>query len=65
MSQIPDHLWSMDEAAHFLGMPKKTLYQLNHRKIGPAFYRLGKRVMFIPEEVMAWVATKKVGGVIL
>ena len=62
-NEIPDHLWTSEETAQFLGIPKATLYQLNYKGTGPTFYKVGKYRRFMPSEVMAWVNVHKVKGV--
>ena len=59
---IPDHLWTSQETANFLGIPKSTLYQLNYKGTGLAFYKVGKYRRFKPYEVMAWVNSHQVRG---
>lgn len=48
-------LWSVEEAAHFLGVPETTLYQWRHKQTGPPSHRVGRHVRYFPEEVQAWV----------
>ncbi len=59
-----DRLWSAKETASYLGIPLKTLYQFNYKGTGPTFYRVGKQIKFFPTEVIAWVRSKKVPGVV-
>ena len=60
--EFPDHLWTSEETAKFLGIAKATLYQLNYKGTGPAFYKVGKYRRFKPAEVMAWVNAHRVRG---
>jgi excisionase family DNA binding protein len=48
-------LWTVDDVAEFLGVPKKTIYQWRTRNYGPKGRRIGKYVRYRPEDVMAWV----------
>lgn len=48
-------LWSIEEAADYLGVAVKTLYQWRWQKTGPQSYRIGRFVRYRPDEVRAWV----------
>lgn len=61
-NEFPDHLWTSEETAKFLGIPKATLYQFNYKGTGSAFYKVGKYRRFKPSEVMAWVNSHQVRG---
>ena len=52
-------LWSVDEVADYLGVPKQTLYQWRTRRYGPPGCRVGKYVRYMPDEVEAWVKAQK------
>jgi predicted DNA-binding transcriptional regulator AlpA len=47
------------EAAKRLGLARKTLSNWRSRGCGPAHYRLGGRVMYSPDDVDAWLATRR------
>ena len=53
-------LWSLRETAEFLHIPVGTLYQLNHKRTGPRFFRIGRHCRYDPRDVMAWLATRAV-----
>jgi excisionase family DNA binding protein len=58
MSETPsrfEQLWSVDEAAAYLGLSKKTLYGWRCERSGPPSYRVGGSVRYRPDEVRAWV----------
>jgi excisionase family DNA binding protein len=48
-------LWSIGEAAEYLGVPVRTLYQWRWLRIGPPSYTVGRYVKYRPTEVEAWV----------
>ena len=48
---------SADGAAHYLGIPKATLYQLTSSREIP-HKKLGKRLVFLTRELDDWIATK-------
>jgi predicted DNA-binding transcriptional regulator AlpA len=50
-----DRLWSAEETAFYLGVPKATLYRWRCVGIGPAAARVGKYLRYDPAEVAAWV----------
>jgi len=47
-------LWTVDDVAHYLGVPVKTLYDWRTRDYGPACKRVGKHLRYRPEDVEAW-----------
>lgn len=54
--QLPeDRLWSVDDVAYFLGVPKTTLYMWRTEDKGPAARRVGRWLRYRPEDVHAWV----------
>lgn len=55
----PDELWTIEEAAAYLRTTPGTLYQWRHRRKGPPARRPGKRLLFDPAEVRAWLRTQK------
>jgi predicted DNA-binding transcriptional regulator AlpA len=50
-----DRLWSAEETAYFLGIPKATLYRWRCQGVGPAAARVGKYLRYDPAQVAAWV----------
>lgn len=54
-----DRLITIDELASRLHVKKETLYQWCHRQTVP-FFRLGRRTLFDPVEVDAWLELKRV-----
>lgn len=58
MSETPsrfEQLWTVEEAAAYLGLSKKTLYGWRCERAGPPSYRVGGSVRYRPDEVRAWV----------
>lgn len=51
----PQKLWSIEEAAEFLQVPVKTLYQWRYKQYGPRSHRVGRHVRYFPEQVRSWV----------
>jgi excisionase family DNA binding protein len=54
-----DRLWTVDDVADYLGVPKQTLYQWRTRGYGPAGCRVGKHVRYLRVDVEAWVEAQK------
>ena len=54
-------LWSIEELAAHLGIPKQTIYQWRTKGYGPPGRRVGKYVRFVPEDVQAWVESLPTG----
>lgn len=52
-------LWTVDEVADYLGVPKQTLYQWRTRRYGPPGCRVGKHVRYVPADVIEWVKAQK------
>lgn len=50
-----DRLWSVEEVAYYLGVPKATLYMWRTEDRGPAGRRVGRWLRYRPEDVRAWV----------
>ncbi|PSK99293.1 helix-turn-helix protein [Murinocardiopsis flavida] len=48
-------LWSVTDAAAFLRVPAKTLYEWRYKGDGPPSYRIGRYVRYVPAEVHSWV----------
>ena len=47
-------LWSVDEVAAFLGVPKKTIYSWRTAGKGPKGFRVGKHLRWHPRTVFEW-----------
>lgn len=54
MKPIQDRLWTAEETAGYLQIPKATLYQWRYLGIGPKSGRVGRQLRYDPEEVKAW-----------
>ena len=52
---LPERLWTLEETAEFLVIPAATLYQLNHKRTGPRFFRVGRYCRYDPRDVLAWL----------
>lgn len=48
-------LWTVHEAAAYLRIPIKTLYQWKWRGEGPPAYKAGRHLRYVPDEVRAWL----------
>ena len=54
MKPVQDRLWTADETAAYLQIPKATLYQWRYLGIGPKAGRVGRHLRYDPEDVKAW-----------
>jgi hypothetical protein len=54
MSVPIDCLWTVEETAQFLRIPKATLYQWRYLGIGPKGARVGRWLRYHPDDVIAW-----------
>lgn len=59
---MPLRLWTVAETAAFLSIPTATLYQFNHKRTGPRFFRIGKHCRYDPRDVLSWLERRKSGG---
>ncbi len=50
-----ERLWSLRETADFLGVPVKTLYQMNWKGTAPRSFRVGRYRQYAPADVRAWL----------
>jgi excisionase family DNA binding protein len=57
-----DRLWTVEEVAHYLGIPVKTLYYWRCHGIGPRSARLGKHLRYRAEDVRDWVELRTTGA---
>jgi hypothetical protein len=51
-----DLLWTVDDAALYLRVPAKTLYQWKWRSEGPPVHKVGRHLRYDPAEVRNWFA---------
>ena len=54
MKPAADRLWTAEETAAYLQVPKATLYQWRYLGIGPKAGRVGRHLRYDPEDVRAW-----------
>ena len=54
MKPVQDRLWTSEETAAYLQIPKATLYQWRYLGIGPKAGRVGRHLRYDPEDVKAW-----------
>ena len=47
-------LWTIDEVADYLGVPKQTVYCWRTSGYGPTGFRVGKHVRWRASTVIAW-----------
>lgn len=48
------HLWTVDQVAYYLGVPKKTIYCWRTSGYGPQGFRVGKYLRWRAETVVEW-----------
>ena len=56
-----DPLWSADDVAAFLRVPKATLYQWRYLGSGPKASKVGRHLRYDPAEVRAWFKKQECG----
>ncbi|MBF6072871.1 MULTISPECIES: helix-turn-helix transcriptional regulator [Nocardia] len=53
--ELPENrLWTVEEAAYFLNVPVKTLYQWKWLGEGPPVRKIGRHLRYSPAAVRAW-----------
>jgi excisionase family DNA binding protein len=57
MSERRDRLWSVQDVADFLGIPRKTLYQWRQQGYGPRGHRVGRYLRYDERAVREWFAS--------
>lgn len=55
MADSLDPLLSLQETARILGIPVRTLYQMNYKHTGPRSYKVGRYRKYDPADVKAWL----------
>lgn len=58
----PRPLWGVGDVAEYLGVPVKTLYKWRMQHDGPNCLRVGKHLRYVPDDVVAWVESRKQAG---
>ncbi|MFD3836844.1 helix-turn-helix transcriptional regulator [Streptomyces sp. NPDC058642] len=56
---LPDRYLDTDDIAEIFDVPKETVYQWRKKHIGPPGFRIGKYVRYDPEDVRAYVISRK------
>lgn len=54
-------LWTADDVAAFLGVPKGTLYQWRYLGQGPRASKVGRHLRYDPADVRAWFRARGAG----
>ncbi|TCP47289.1 AlpA family transcriptional regulator [Tamaricihabitans halophyticus] len=54
-----ERLWTINDLAEYLGIPRNTLYAWRAQGYGPKGVRMGKYVRYSPEDVDLWLAQMK------
>ncbi|GAA0568723.1 helix-turn-helix transcriptional regulator [Actinomadura livida] len=49
-----DRTWSVEEVSYFLGVPVATLHQWRYLGTGPKAARAGRRLRYLPADVLDW-----------
>ena len=57
----PEGLWSADETAAFLGVPRKAVYQLRREGLLQGILLSERRVRFLPSDVLAFAENRRDG----
>lgn len=58
MTDNPHKLWTLDDVAVYLGVPKGTVYSWRTTGKGPVAHRIGKYLRYRPEDIEAWLNTQ-------
>jgi excisionase family DNA binding protein len=52
---VTENLWSVDDLAAYVGVPRATIYVWSSRRVGPPGVRVGRYLRFRPAEVESWL----------
>jgi predicted DNA-binding transcriptional regulator AlpA len=55
----PGELWTIDQVADHLGVPKQTVYCWRTSGYGPTGFRVGKHVRWRASTVIAWTLERQ------
>jgi excisionase family DNA binding protein len=53
--KVTENLWSVDDLASYLGVPRATVYVWSSRRVGPRSVRVGRYLRFRPADVETWL----------
>lgn len=56
-----ERLMTTEEVADYLRIPKATLYNLNYKRSGPRYIRVGRHNRYRESEVLRWTAEQTCG----
>jgi excisionase family DNA binding protein len=51
-------LWTLQELAEFLGVPKQSIYQMNWKGTGPRSFKVGRHRRYDPRDVRQWLEAR-------
>jgi excisionase family DNA binding protein len=54
MGDMPESMWSPEQVAEYLSVPKATVYRWRVSGDGPKGARVGKHVRYRPADVASW-----------
>ena len=55
-------LWSPDKSADYMGTARQTLAKWRWLKVGPSYYRIGGRILYLKEDLDFFIAGSRVDG---
>ena len=56
---MTENLWDVEQAASFLNVPVKTMYDWSARVVGPPVLRIGRHLRYDPAGVREWAAAQE------
>ena len=60
MPQPTSFFWTPEEAAKYLRVAPQTMARWRCEGSGPAYYMMGRRIVYRPEDLDAWAAGRRV-----
>jgi hypothetical protein len=55
-------MWLPDKAADYLGTARQTLAKWRCLKVGPSYYRIGGRILYLKQDLDSFIAGSRVDG---
>ncbi|TQK52026.1 helix-turn-helix protein [Streptomyces sp. SLBN-118] len=60
MKSLPDRYLTPDDLVELFELPSvETVYQWRRKRTGPVGFRAGRHLRYDPDDVRAWVASRK------
>lgn len=52
---LGERLWTVEQTAHYLGVPVSTLYTWRYQRKGPRAHKVGRWLRYDPAAIREWL----------